>query len=66
MAKTVDKEKIKYPVAADAEGKTVDEYAVDSFPDYYFIDRAGKLRILDCKNSNVEDAVKLLLAEKAE
>lgn len=66
MGETAKKEGIKYPIAADSGGKTVEAYAVDSFPDYYFIDRAGKLRILDCKNANVEEAIKLLLAEKAE
>jgi cytochrome c biogenesis protein CcmG/thiol:disulfide interchange protein DsbE len=65
MAKTADDQGIKYPVAADLDGATVAAFAVDSFPDYYFIDRAGKLRILDCNNDNVEDAIKLLLAEKA-
>ncbi|SIN72347.1 Thiol-disulfide isomerase or thioredoxin [Singulisphaera sp. GP187] len=64
MGKTADDKGIKYPVAADVDGATVAAFAVDSFPDYYFIDRAGKLRILDCKNDHVEDAIKLLLAEK--
>src|SRR4051794_34306792 len=63
MAETAEQKGIKYPVAADRDGQTVAAYAVDSFPDYYFIDRAGRLRILDCKNGNVEDAIKLLLAE---
>jgi cytochrome c biogenesis protein CcmG/thiol:disulfide interchange protein DsbE len=66
MSQTVDEKGIKYPVAADVDGQTVKAYAVDSFPDYYFIDRAGKLRILDCKNDRIEDAIKLLLSEKAE
>ena len=65
MGKTAEDKGIKYPVAADVDGATVAAFAVDSFPDYYFIDRAGKLRILDCNNDNVEDAIKLLLAEKA-
>jgi cytochrome c biogenesis protein CcmG/thiol:disulfide interchange protein DsbE len=64
MAKTAEDRGIKYPVAADLDGATVASFAVDSFPDYYFVDRAGKLRILDCNNDNVEDAIKLLLAEK--
>jgi thiol-disulfide isomerase/thioredoxin len=66
MAETVKDKGIKYPVAADSDGRTVEAFAVDGFPDYYFIDRAGKLRILDCKNGHVEDAIKLLLAEKPE
>ena len=51
--------------AADVEGKTVKAFNVDSFPDYYLIDRSGKLRIADCKNGNAEDAIKALLAEEA-
>jgi len=63
MQQTVKDKGIKYPVAADASGKTIEAYRVDGYPDYYLIDRAGKLRIADCKNGNVEDAIKALLAE---
>ena len=65
MADTVKAKEIKYPVAADIGGKTNEAYKVDSYPDYYFIDRAGKLRICDCANGSVEDAIKALLAEPA-
>ena len=65
MADTAKAKGIKYPIAADVGGKTDDAYKVNSYPDYYFIDRAGNLRIADCKNGNVEDAIKALLAEKA-
>jgi thiol-disulfide isomerase/thioredoxin len=64
MGKTIESKGIKYPVAADVDDQTVERYAVDSYPDYYFIDRAGKLRIVDCKNDHAEDAIKLLLSEK--
>ena len=60
----VKKEKIQYPVAIDHEGKTVKAFRVDSFPDYYLIDRAGKLRVADLKNDDLDRAVKVLLAEK--
>ncbi len=63
MQAVVQDKGIKYATAVDTEGKTVATYKVDSFPDYYLIDRQGKLRIADCKNGNVEEAVKLLLAE---
>jgi peroxiredoxin len=63
MADAVKQHGIKYPVAADASGKTNESYKVNGYPDYYFIDRAGKLRIADCKNGSVEDAIKALLAE---
>jgi thiol-disulfide isomerase/thioredoxin len=65
MKQTAEQHKIAYPVVADAEGKTVAAYRVNSFPDYYIIDRAGKLRIADCKNGAVEDVIKMLLAEQA-
>jgi thiol-disulfide isomerase/thioredoxin len=65
MAATAKDKGIKYPIAADVDGKTDEAYKVDSYPDYYFIDRAGNLRIADCKNGNVEDAIKSLLGEPA-
>ena len=63
MADMVKEKGIEYPVAADVEGKTDESYKVDGYPDYYFIDRAGKLRIADCKNGSVEEAIQALLAE---
>ena len=55
---------IKYPVCADRFGITTSAYKVDSFPDYYLIDRQGKLRIADCKTESLEEAIKILLSEK--
>lgn len=54
---------IKYPVCADRYGITTSAYKVNSFPDYYLIDRQGKLRIADCKTKSLEEAIKILLAE---
>lgn len=65
MKSTVEAKGIKYPVVADVQGKTVKAWKVNGFPDYYLIDRAGKLRIPDCKNGSVEQAIKALLAEPA-
>jgi thiol-disulfide isomerase/thioredoxin len=65
MADTAKEKGIQYPIAADIEGKTVKAFNVDSFPDYYIIDRSGKLRIADCNNDKVEEAVEALLAESA-
>lgn len=56
---------IDVPVCADTGGKTVAAYAVNSYPDYYLIDRSGKLRVADLANGDVERAVDALLAEKA-
>jgi thiol-disulfide isomerase/thioredoxin len=64
MAQTVEELGIKYPVAADVDGATVSAYAANGFPDYYFIDRSGRLRIADCANNQVDKAIELLLAEK--
>ena len=60
---------INYVVALDQSpdgqnGKTIGKYQVDSFPDYYFIDRKGVLRYADAANASAEDAIKELLAEK--
>lgn len=63
MAATVKDKGIKYAVVADVDGKTVKAYQANGFPDYYIIDRKGVLRVADCANSKVEDAVKLLLKE---
>jgi thiol-disulfide isomerase/thioredoxin len=57
---------IKYAVTADKEGATIKAYKVNSYPDYYFIDRSGNLRIADCANGKVDQAIELLLAEKAQ
>ena len=60
---------IKYAVALDAsaggdKGKTGSRYQVDSYPDYYLIDRKGVLRYADLANSEVDRAIGQLLAEK--
>jgi thiol-disulfide isomerase/thioredoxin len=64
MADTVKRYKIKYPVAADVGRHTVDAYRVNGYPDYYFIDRFGKLRIADCANGSIDKAIEALLAEQ--
>lgn len=63
MADYVTEEEIPYPVAADVEGATVTKFKVDSYPDYYLIDRTGKLRFADLANKEVDRAIELLLAE---
>lgn len=54
---------MRFPIAADTIGRTARDYRVDGYPDYYFIDRTGKLRVADVKNANIEDVIKVLLAE---
>ncbi len=66
MAAFVEEQGIDYPVAIDRPGKpTVSAFAVDSFPDYYVVDRAGKVRVADLQNGALEATVQALLAEPA-
>lgn len=65
MAQFVKQEGIFWPVAIDVEDKTVKAFAVDSYPDYYLIDRAGKLRFADLVNDQLDRAVEALLKEPA-
>jgi len=64
MAGFVKKSGIPYPVCVDASGATVKGFRVDSFPDYYLIDRSGKLRFADLANGEVDRAIEFLLKEK--
>ena len=65
MASTAKEHGIEYPIAVDIDGQTDEAYRVNGYPDYYLIDRAGVLRIADCKNGSVDDAVAALLKEPA-
>ncbi len=64
MAEFVKEQEIPWAVAIDKDKKTVNAFAVDSFPDYYLIDRAGKLRVADLQNKEVDRVVEILLNEK--
>ena len=66
IAKAVEANGISYPVCVDIENRTNTAYAPNGYPDYYISDRAGKLRIADCTNASLEDAVKALLSETPE
>lgn len=59
----VTEEGIKYPVALDG-GVFFKAIGCDSYPDYVLVDRKGTVRVVDLANSEVERAVKALLAEK--
>ena len=65
MAEFVKKESIPWAVALDVDDKTVKAFAVDSYPDYYLIDRSGKLRVADLANDEVDRVVEVLLKEPA-
>ena len=58
MAEFAKEHEIPYPVAIDVEKATVTAFRVDSFPDYYLIDRAGKLRVADLANGDLDRAVR--------
>lgn len=64
MAATVKNKGIKYPVAADPDGKAGNAYKVNGYPDYYIIGRDGKLLVADCANSKVGDVLKVLVGKK--
>lgn len=64
IEKAIETHGITYPVCVDLENKTNTAYAPNGYPDYYLIDREGKLRIADCVNSKLEEAVVALLSEK--
>ena len=65
MREFVAEQGIDYPVASDVANQTTSAFAVDSYPDYYLIDRRGILRVADLANAGVDDAVAALLAEPA-
>ncbi len=54
---------IDYPIAIDINKQTITSFAVDSYPDYYVIDRKGNLRFADLGNADLERAIKMLLEE---
>lgn len=62
-ARFVENREIPYPVAIDVRKRTVMAFKADSFPDYYLVDRAGKLRFADLANGELDKAVALLLKE---
>jgi len=64
MQAVVEERGIKYPVAIDKDDQTNDAYDANGYPDYYIIDKTGKLVVADCKNSQVATVVEMLLAEE--
>jgi thiol-disulfide isomerase/thioredoxin len=59
----VEEQELPWPVAIDVEKKTVEAFRVDSFPDYYIIDRAGELRVADLANRELDRVIEILLKE---
>ncbi len=65
MLDTAKTHKIAYPICLDARGEANKAYAVDGYPDFFIIDREGRLRGADVINARIEDAIEHLLAEDA-
>ena len=65
MPDFISEQEISCPVAIDTIGETVKAFHVDSYPDYYIIDRSGDLRVADLANSELERVIMILLDEKA-
>ena len=63
MKQVMREHDIRYPIAVDADGKTIAAYKVNGYPDYYIFDRAGKLVVADCANSKVGEVLAKLVAE---
>lgn len=63
MAQYVQEQELPWPVAVDVDGQTVKAFQVDSFPDYYVIDRRGDLRVADLANKELDRVVETLLKE---
>ena len=63
MGNVVQSRGIKYPVCHDVGNTTSESFMVNGFPDYYIFDQKGRLRVPDCRNGSVEDAIKVLIEE---
>lgn len=63
MAKYVQDEALPWPIALDVDKGTVTAFHVDSYPDYYVIDKAGNLRVADLANKELDRVVEALLKE---
>jgi thiol-disulfide isomerase/thioredoxin len=66
MKAFVEEQQLPWPVAVDVDKKTVSAFRVDSYPDYYVIDRSGNLRVADLANKELDRVVEMLLKEKAQ
>ena len=63
MGNVVQSRGIKYPVCHDVGNTTSESFMVNGYPDYYIFDQKGRLRVPDCRNGSVEDAIKALIEE---
>ena len=61
MKEVMQAKGIKYPIAVDANGETIEAYKVNGYPDYYIINKDGSLVVADCANSKVDQVLAKLL-----
>jgi peroxiredoxin len=60
---TAERRRVSFPIARDAGGALRKALHVDQDPDFYVIDRSGRLRFADIETASVERAVSTLIAE---
>lgn len=64
MAQVAEEHGIKFPVALDADRRTIQAYHVNGFPDYYIIGRDGRHLVPDIRNAAVEEALQVILEQE--
>jgi len=60
-----ERRRVEFPIARDAGGAFHKALHVDQDPDFYVIDRSGRLRFADIETASLERAVSMLIAESA-
>lgn len=65
MSEVVSEKGIRFPVAADTSGSTNEAFGVNSYPDYYIIDRMGRIVVADARNDKVEEILDAILAHES-
>lgn len=65
MIQVMEKHGIKYPIAIDRDGKTIDAYKANDWPDTYVIDRDGSLVIADCDTKKLDKVLTMLISQQA-
>ncbi len=61
--KTAERRRVTFPIARDTGGAMRSALKVDQDPDFYLIDRSGRLRYADVETASIEKAVSELIAE---
>jgi peroxiredoxin len=64
--KTAERRRVSFPIARDAGNAIRAALKVDQDPDFYIIDRSGRLRYADVETASVEKAVSELIAESTD